>query len=72
MSTPDDPRREIRRLLLSGDNILKNRDGATSVRKARERYERAADLAHVEGDQELIAIITARLDAVPPPDAEAL
>lgn len=64
---PDRPR-EIRRLLLSGDNILKNRGGRTAVERARERYERAGELARELGDPALTTIIRARLDALPTED----
>lgn len=64
-----DGSREIRRLLLSGDNILKNREGRTAVERARERYRRADELARELGDEALMTIITARLDALPAEDA---
>lgn len=59
-----DAAREIRRLLLSGDNILKNRDGAAARQKARERFERARSLAADLDDEALKGIISARLEAL--------
>ena len=62
----DDRAREIRRLLLSGDNILKHRDGPQAVARARERFLSAATLADDLGDESLTAIIAARLAALLP------
>ena len=61
-----DRAREIRRLLLSGDNILKNREGQAAVEKARERFRQAHEIAREHDDDALTGIISARLDALPP------
>lgn len=59
-----DAAREIRRLLLSGDNILKNRGGAVAREKARDRFERAREIAAGLDDDALAGIISARLEAL--------
>jgi hypothetical protein len=46
--------RRVRRLLLSGDNTLKNRTGAQALARARERYEEALGLATEAGLEERI------------------
>ena len=49
---PDDPdsaRAKVRQLLLSGDNIIKNRDNPGRFVRARERYAQAAELAAAAG-----------------------
>ena len=58
----DDPRERIRQLLLSGDNVIKNRTEPTRRERARERYLRAREIAVTEQlDPRLIALIDARL-----------
>ena len=60
--TGNDPRHRVRQLLLSGDNTLKNRTGPEAVARARERYERAREVAVSAGlDEELSDIIDRRL-----------
>lgn len=55
-------RGRVRTLLLSGDNILKNRDGDERVARARERYARARALAvEADLDQSIVSIIDLRL-----------
>lgn len=64
--TDGDPRHRVRQLLVSGDNILKNRTGPKAVARARERYERAREVAVSAGvDEGLIAIIDRRLGDLP-------
>lgn len=50
----EDVERRVRRLLLSGDNTLKNRTGAQAVARARERYEEALRLATDAGLEERV------------------
>jgi hypothetical protein len=57
----DDPRARIRRLLLSGDNILKNRDDDARIARARTRYEEARDLAVAAGADDLARLAGIRL-----------
>ena len=67
----EDARKVVRRLLLSGDNTLKNRDDAASAARARSRFEEAlavAQEAHL-GD-EVIDIIERRLRLTAPADVE--
>jgi|GEM_PF-5656546 len=65
MSDTDEVRGRVRRLLLSGDNILKNRD-ASGRERALARYHEALALAREAGITELEPIIAVRLA-----DAEA-
>jgi hypothetical protein len=67
MSEVEEARRRIRQLLLSGDNTLKNRDGAERVERARSRYEEALALAREAGlEDSLQLIVQRRLDALAP------
>ena len=60
MSEADEARARVRRLLLSGDNILKNRDD-TSRDRARRRYAEALQAARSAGLDDLEPIIALRL-----------
>lgn len=56
----------MRRLLLSGDNTLKNRDDLAGAERARARYTEALAVAQGAGlDAELVEIIRRR---IPPTD----
>jgi hypothetical protein len=68
MSDADEARARVRRLLLSGDNILKNRDDASRDR-ALARYREALTLAREAGMTELEPIIAVRLRDAEAPDA---
>lgn len=62
MDEDDEARAQVRRLLLSGDNTLKNRDDPASAGRARARYEEALAVAEAAGlDDGLIEIIRRRL-----------
>jgi hypothetical protein len=61
----DEARRHIRRLLLSGDNILKNRDDAGRFARAGERFEEARAIAEEAGLTDALAIIEIRLRDLP-------
>ncbi|HWH14074.1 MAG TPA: hypothetical protein VNT51_04960 [Miltoncostaeaceae bacterium] len=60
MTDADEARARVRRLLLSGDNILKNRDDASRER-ALARYREALDAARDVGLTDLVPIIEVRL-----------
>ena len=65
-TTDTDPAARVRRLLLSGDNIIKNRDTSGRYARARERYVAAravADEANL--DPAVVAIIDLRLNGLP-------
>jgi vancomycin permeability regulator SanA len=71
-ATDDDPRRRIRQLLLSGDNLCKTRNDPVAAGRARERFAHAQVLAPVHGFDDLAGIIELRLadlDTVRPSDA---
>ena len=60
--SPDAARARVRQLLLSGDNIIKNRDNPSRFVRARERYARARELAAAAGlGQEVTTIIDLRI-----------
>jgi hypothetical protein len=64
MSEPSDDqaRHRVRRLLLSGDNTVKNRDDADRYRRARERYREARRIAVSSGlDDGVLTVIDRRL-----------
>lgn len=62
MGDDEEARTRVRRLLLSGDNTLKNRDDPVAAGRARSRYEEALAIAEAEGlDDGLIEIIRRRL-----------
>ena len=62
---PDDPdaaRAKVRQLLLSGDNIIKNRDNPSRFDRARERYAQARGVAAAAGlGPEVTTIIDLRI-----------
>jgi hypothetical protein len=67
LSEVEEARRRIRQLLLSGDNTLKNRDGAERLHRARTRYEEALEVAREAGLEDSIAVIVQRrLEALAP------
>jgi hypothetical protein len=58
-----DPATRVRQLLLSGDNIIKNRDNPERYTRARERYLKARDLAADAGLPDTVrSVIDLRLD----------
>ncbi len=62
----EDPSARVRQLLLSGDNIIKNRDEAGRFGRARERYLRAAAIAAEAGlGEDVRGFIEARLASLP-------
>ena len=67
MSDSEDARARVRRLLLSGDNTLKNRDDANSRERARGRFEEALTLARASGLDDAVTIIERRLSLMEPP-----
>jgi hypothetical protein len=67
LSDAEDARARVRRLLLSGDNTLKNRDDPKSRERARSRFEEALELARAEGLDDAVTIIERRLSLMEPP-----
>ena len=67
MSDADEARGRVRRLLLSGDNTLKNRDDPASRERARARFEEALELARTSGLDDAVTIIERRLSLMEPP-----
>ena len=67
MGEDEDARARVRRLLLSGDNTLKNRDDAKSRERARGRFEEALTLARASGLDDAVTIIERRLSLMEPP-----
>lgn len=67
MSDGDDARKQVRHLLLSGDNTLKNRDDPTSRARARSRFEEALQVARDAGLDDAVTIIERRLALMEPP-----
>ena len=66
MGDDDEARAKVRRLLLSGDNTLKNRDDPASAERARGRFEEALAVAQEAGlDEGLVTIIRRRLEPDP-------
>lgn len=62
MTDRDEARRQVRRLLLSGDNTVKVRSGDAARARARERFLAAREIATREGlEPELLALIDRRL-----------
>lgn len=65
-----DVRARVRRLLLSGDNTLKNRDDpasrARARARARTRYEEALTMAREAGLDDAVTIIERRLALMEP------
>ena len=65
MSEDDDPQRRVRQLLLSGDNMLKNRHDQQAALRARTRFEDARRVAVEAGlPESLLEIIDRRLEAL--------
>jgi hypothetical protein len=63
-----DPATRVRQLLLSGDNIIKNRDNPERHARARERYVKARVLADEANlDASVLSIIDLRLTGLPDP-----
>jgi hypothetical protein len=63
-----DPATRVRQLLLSGDNIIKNRDNPERYARARERYVKArAIAADAQLDASVLSIIDLRLTELPDP-----
>jgi hypothetical protein len=61
-----DPASRVRQLLLSGDNIIKNRDNAERYTRARERFVAAHQIAREAGlDAAVVELIERRLAALP-------
>jgi len=69
MSDAEDARARVRRLLLSGDNTLKNRDDPASRERARARFQEALALAREAGLDDAVTIIDRRLSLMEPPAA---
>ena len=67
MSDADDARKAVKRLLLSGDNTLKNRDDPVSRERARARFEEALEVARASGLGDAVTIIERRLALMEPP-----
>jgi hypothetical protein len=62
-ASDDEVRHRVRQLLLSGDNVMKNRRGDERYRRARERYLEAREIAVAAGlETQVIALIDRRLD----------
>jgi hypothetical protein len=59
---PDQARARVRQLLLSGDNIIKNRDHPERFTRARERFVQARDVATAAGlGSDITTIIDRRI-----------
>ncbi|WP_217915005.1 hypothetical protein [Miltoncostaea marina] len=70
MSEDDEARRRVRRLLLSGDNTLKNRHDAGARDRARARFEEALAVGAAAGlDESVLGIVRARLRLLEGADA---
>lgn len=70
-NTEKDPAARVRQLLLSGDNIIKNRDDATRFARARERFVTARQIARDGGlDDSVRELIERRLTALPDGETE--
>jgi hypothetical protein len=67
MADAEDARAQVRRLLLSGDNTLKNRDDPASRERARGRFEEALRVARASGLDDAVTIIERRLSLMEPP-----
>lgn len=62
MGDEDEARATVRRLLLSGDNTLKNRDDPASAARARARFQEALAVAEDAGlGDDILLIIRRRL-----------
>ncbi len=60
-ASDDDPRRRIRQLILSGDNLRKTRNDPVASDRARARFTDADALARAHGFDDLVEIIALRL-----------
>ena len=60
----DEARRRVRQLLLSGDNMLKNREGDERIGRARTRYEEALALARESSLDDAVVFVERRLEAL--------
>jgi hypothetical protein len=67
MSDAEDDRARVRRLLLSGDNTLKNRRDPASRARARARFEEALARARESRLDDPVTIIERRLSLMEPP-----
>jgi hypothetical protein len=66
-------RHRVRQLLLSGDNTVKNREGAARFARARERYAQARRVAVEAGlGSSVLRIIDLRLEALGAEDRGSL
>lgn len=66
-SSTTDPAAKVRQLLLSGDNIIKNRSTPERYVRARERFEDARRVAVDAGlDPSVVELIERRLEHLPP------
>jgi hypothetical protein len=65
-ATDDDPRRRIRQLILSGDNLRKTRHDPVAVGRARDRLTAALEIAQTQGLEDLAGIIELRLADLDP------
>ena len=63
-----DPAARVRQLLLSGDNIIKNRDNPERFSRARERYVKARAIADDANlSPSVVSVIDLRLSELPDP-----
>lgn len=63
-----DPAARVRQLLLSGDNIIKNRDNPERYARARERYVKARAIADDANlGPSVLSVIDLRLTELPDP-----
>jgi hypothetical protein len=63
VSDVEEATKRVRRLLLSGDNMRKNRHDAASRERARTRYEEALAVAREAGlGDEVVGFVRRRLD----------
>ncbi len=63
-----DPAGRVRQLLLSGDNIIKNRDNPERYARARERYVKARAIADdAKLSTSILSVIDLRLTELPDP-----
>lgn len=65
MSEVDEAQRRVRQLLLSGDNMLKNRHDEAGAERARTRFEEARRVAADAGlPESVLGFIDRRLEAL--------
>ncbi len=60
-----DPAARVRQLLVSGDNIIKNREDPERYERARERYEKARGVARAADLASVLPLIELRLAEMP-------